>query len=234
QYVQAVARFPQPSATLPPQFNARDYANYWNQPPPSSGATTRIALYEAQHPATYYRLMAPLYQICGGRSNLPLAVSVLRLINLAFGGGALLMILLWIRWNLSVQASLPAALWVAFQPLLLLNVVRVANDALAYLLGTAVVVVCMSFGHRRIWLRTFLLALLLPLAVLTKLNNLALVPWVVVVLILQGDRLPVVCARILLILITFAFATWHYFAFNLTHFGILAPVQEAVINHQAA
>jgi hypothetical protein len=237
EYVRAVAQFPEPIGMLPAEFNARTYADYWNQPPPSSGAATRIQLYQAQHPVTYYWLVSPIYKWCCGRSDLRLSVSILRLINLLFGAGALVMVLLWIRWNLPAQAGLAAALWIAFQPLLLLNVMRVANDALAYFLGTAVIVISMSFRNKRIWVQCFLLAVLLPFAVLTKLNNLALVPWVFLVLILRtaiGEVRPLAAfSAIVLVLLAFVLATWHYFSFNLNHFGILTPMQEAVSNHQA-
>ncbi len=138
-FLAAVARLPQP----PPASFARTYGPFWAGaaapplPPP-------LGLYEAQHPFLYYALAAPVYRACGGRANLPAAVAALRLVNLACGTAAVALVLGWLAANVAPAAAVVLGCWVTLQPLLLLNVVRVANDGPAFLLGTAVVVAALD------------------------------------------------------------------------------------------
>ena len=237
-FLRAVARFPRANEVPLAAYGAATYSQYWKSGSlPSVAGNARIILYEVQQPPLYYRLMAPIYRLCGGRENLRLTVSILRLVNVAFGAIALGLVLWWIRGNVPGSIALVMGCWVAFHPLLLLNVMRVANDALAYLLGTAVVVILLSKRGFSFWPRSILLAILLPMGVLAKSTDLTLLPIVAAVLVIgawrREIRLLQALGAMLLILGLGAVMTWSYFSFNLHHFGVLTPMQEAYINHQA-
>jgi hypothetical protein len=237
-FLRAVARSPRANEVPLMAYGAATYSQYWKSGSlPSVAGDAPIILYEAQQPPLYYRLMAPVYRLCGGRENLRLTVSMLRLINVVFGAIALGLVLWWIRGNVPRSIALVMGCWVAFHPLLLLNVMRVANDALAYLLGTAVVVILLSKRRISFWPQTVLLAILLPMAVLAKSTNLTLLPVVAAALLIgvwrREIRLLQAVGAMVLILAFGTVMTWSYFSFNLHHFGILTPMQESYVNHQA-
>ena len=224
-FLAALVRVPQP----PPVPFGRTYADFWaargGRAVPAS-----LPLYEAQHPFLYYALAAPVYRACGGRSDLPAAVAALRSINLGCGAVALLLILRWLaRATPDAAVLLLLGSWVALQPLLLLNVVRVANDAMAFLLGTAVVVTALDLRRPGFRPRLLALAVLLPLAVLAKATNAALVP--VVVIAVATARRPAV--GLLIVGVVTAAVLAPYVAGNLHTFGVVTPMQEAVANHRA-
>lgn len=234
-FIHAVAAFPLPKDALTEPIGAVGYHAYWaeqSRPPPVTAPT---GFYQSQHPFLYYRMMSPIYQLCGGRGNLRAVVSVLRLVNLGFASLAILLILLWIRRNLSATAAWLAAGCIVFQPILLLNAARVANDALAFFLGTIVVVLCLSLEKSTRFRFTALpLAVVLPLAILSKATNLALLPLVALAYGMRmtnghRPRLPAIAA-FLATTVVFALVTGPYFVFNFQHFGVLTPMQEAVAN----
>ncbi len=247
-FLATMARLPQPPAA----GFGRAYGRFWaGSPAPPLPAS--LGLYEAQHPFLYYALAAPVYRACGGRDDLPAAVAGLRLVNLGCGTAAVVLVLRWLTRTLPASAVWAVGSWVALQPLLLLNVTRVANDGLAFLLGTAVVVAALDLGRPRFWPRVSALSVLLPVAVLAKATNAALVPAVVVAIGLAGParggrvRLPSVAAEagpgaagwgrsavaILLVLGVTATLLAPYVAFNLRTFGVVTPMQEAVANRAA-
>ena len=194
-------------------------------------------LYEAQHPPTYYWLVSPIWRAFSGDQT-GRAVAVLRLLNLAFSAGALLLILLFLgRACRDRRHAMLLSLWVAFQPLLLLNSVRVANDALAFLLGTAVVVgtlLLLTRPPQRFIRSATGLGLLLGAALLIKATNLALLPFVAGVLaVAVVTRRVTVRTGVLAILgvavATLAVASTLYL-WNWRHYHLLVPVQQAFIN----
>lgn len=231
-FLAAAFRFPQPQAISV----ATGYRDYWaGQRTPAWAARIPTDIYEAQQTPLYYWMAAPLYRACGGRQNLVRAVAVLRLVNLALATAALTLQLAWIRQALAGRLALAAACWVAFQPLLLLNASRVANDALAYLLGTLVVIVCLA-PRRDGWRNALALAALLPLACWAKTTNLALVPLSLAALVFPAQPAVPLGRRLMdasLLLLCTAAALAPYFLFNLRHFGLLVPMQEAVQNRLA-
>ena len=234
----AVARFPRAQEEPLATYGAATYSQYWKSGPlPDLSGDAPFMIYEAQQPPLYYRLMAPVYRLCGGRTNLRLAVSILRLINVAFGALALGLVLWWIRGNVPGSIALVMGCWVAFHPLLLVNVMRVANDALAYLLGTAVVVVLLSKRESFFWRRSILLALLLPMAVLAKSTNLTLLPVAAAALsigVWRREIRPLQALGATLFVLGLGGAmTWSYFSSNLHNFGTLTTMQEAIMNHEA-
>ena len=231
-FLVAMARLPQP----PDAGFGQTYAPFWAgaaAAPPSPP----LLLYEAQHPFLYYAMAAPVYRLAGGRAHLPAAVAALRLLNLACGTAALALILRWLCRNLPPPHALLLGCWVALQPLLLLNVVRVANDALAYLLGTVVVVTALDLHRPRLWPRVATLAVVLPVAVLAKFTNAALLPAVAVAIGVAVARRSIRprtagVAGVVIVAVTAAVLA-PYVAFNLRTFGLATPMQEAVANRAA-
>ncbi len=230
-FLAAMARLPQP----PPAAFARTYGPFWTgaAAPP---IPPKLGLYEAQHPFLYYALAAPVYRACGGRADLPAAVDALRLINLACGTAALALVLGWLGRNVAPAAAVVLGCWVAFQPLLLLNVVRVANDGPAFLFGTAVVVAAFDL-RRRFWVHAIAVAVLLPVAILFKVTNAALLPVVVLLMgiAVAGRTVRPAAAAAALILIgtVTAAALWPSLASNMDRFGLPTPMQEAIANRDA-
>ena len=240
--LRAMARLPMPDklAETIPAKGLCGYAAFWSdriaapyQPP---GEPMR--LYEAQHGPLYYRLAAPLFTMAGGVADLRLSVAVLRLVNVLFLAGAVWLALGAVgRICSNPRDAALLGLLIALQPFFLKSNTRVCNDALGVFLGTAVIVCCLSFEGRRLWLGSAFLGLLLGLAVLAKAVNLGLLPLAV----LCGPALAVrgkirwvqgVQTSVLLGVVFFA-VTGSYFYFNLTHFGLPTPMQEAVMNRQA-
>lgn len=134
----AVRRRPQP-AMAAEQFqagNALSYTDFWEGRQVSAHTPT-VSLYQAQHPPLYYALMAPILRTVG-LTDIPLAVAVLRLANLAMLMGAVAMVFLSLRRIVSSEVVLLSVLLLmAANPMFLLSGLRVANDAAAILLGAA-------------------------------------------------------------------------------------------------
>jgi hypothetical protein len=128
-------------------------------------------------------------------------------------------------------------LLITLQPLFLLNSARVANDALAVLLGTIAIASLLVLVRRRYWLGVTLAGAALGFAILAKTVNLSLIPFVVYVFASLVWRRQVRLRRAVMGCIVVLGAataiTAHYFVFNLAHFGVLTPMQEAILNHEA-
>jgi hypothetical protein len=232
-FIRKVDDFPQPRDALSLQPGAVDYQEYWAAGTKPSAKFCPVGFYQSQHPFLYYRAMVPVYRLCGGRQNLRLAVSVIRLINLAFGAVGLWLILNWIRTSLNWSLAAIAGCCVTFHPLLLLNFVRVANDALAFMLGTSIVVLCLGLDATHFKSRIIRLAIILPFAILAKATNLTLLPLVVTTWLIAPvpGRWKLIAS--LAIVTCFAVITGPYFAFNLHHFGVITPMQETIANRAA-
>ena len=252
-FLAAVLKFPQPVSVMNQlgYHGALTYAQYWSQPATPNGLGSRrapsplhldepIGIYEAQHPPLYYGLMAPFYLMLGGARNMARAVTGLRLVNLALTAGAVGIFLGWVGGNcLNRTHAALIGLAVALNPLFLINGVRVANDGLAVLLGTAVIVWTLSLSpgsRRRLVAETFGLGLLAGAAILAKVINLALLPFLTVCLFLMAARRRTgwltVAAALLAAIAGAGTVTWSYFSFNVHHFGMLAPMGEAVGNRR--
>lgn len=220
------------------KLGALSYDEFWNAPARPAHARDdagRLRLYQAQHAPFYYRLVSPLYGAVKARWGFLAAVSALRLLNVALGAAAVYVALSSIgrlvtpgTWRYLI------GLLVATQPLYLLNCARVANDALALLLGTAVVASLLTLGPRRWYLTTAAIGVLLGFSILAKTINFALLPLALFVFahlawrrIVAPRRAAHGCA---LLLAACAAVTVHYLTFNLRTFGLLTPMQEAVAN----
>jgi len=237
-----VVRWPQSQYTMQrlAPSGALAYEQYWSSSAPPrldlQWSATHPLLYEAQQPPVYHWLMWPIYRMAGGTENLGRAVSVLRLVNLGISAVGLAIMLGWLGSVFQDRRyAMIAGLWIVTQPLLLLNAVRVANDALAVTLGTAIVVWSIALcGRRLIWHGAGLGALL-GLSILTKPTDVALVPLVMCALALLAVRGKVGWSRAVaagaVLLIATTLETAAYFHFTWRQYGMLIPMQGAVINH---
>ncbi|MBN2489337.1 MAG: hypothetical protein JXQ29_00610 [Planctomycetes bacterium] len=203
-------------------------------PPPD----VDVFLYESQHTPVYYRLVAPVFSVAGGVADLKSSIALVRLVNLALAALAIWLILGGIGHLLAskVQAGL-LGLVVTLHPLLLVNAARVSSDALGVLLGTLVITWILRLDGRRMHRRAVALGALLGLAVLAKTVNLALLPLVACGwFVLWLDRrlsLPAALGSLVLFVFAAGAVTWSYFWSNLTQFGTLTLMSEAVANRAA-
>ncbi len=212
------------------------YDDYWQTGPPVAPAPgVRLHLYQAQHSPFYYRLVAPLYAAAKDRFGFRGAIATLRLLNVAFGAIAVY-VALWSIGRLVAPGTLRIilGLLIAAQPLYLLNCARVANDALALLLGTCAVAWLLLIGPRRLYASCAAIGLILGLAILGKTINFGLLPLVIFVFAHMAWRRIIVprqaAAAIAIVLLATATITFSYVSFNLRTFGLLTPMQEAVKN----
>lgn len=233
-----LARYPHPELALEQLggLGARSYEEYWRldaptAPPPDAGP---ILLYQAQHPPLYYRLVAPVYRWIGVERYLEL-VTALRVVNVLLGAAAIAAC--FAALSRLTADGLPRrliALLICLQPLLLMSCARVANDGLALLLGTILVALLFCGAGRRPVLTAALAGPALGLALLAKAVNLALVPLVPLVYgwhaLRRRLRPSAAAAGALITLGIAAGIGFEYFRFNLAHFGLLTPMQEAVEN----
>lgn len=213
------------------------YDEFWQADPPPDVPLDPpiIGLYQAQQSSLYYSLVSPLYSWLSARGGLLAAVTGLRALNLLFGGAALALAL-WAVGRLvnSSAHRYMLGLLIVAQPLLLLNCARVANDALALFLGTLVVVILLVFTPRHYLVASVGAGLALGLGVLAKSINLGLAPLVAYVFVSMVWRKQLVIRQALIGLVVLtagaAAISLHTFYFNLMHFGMLTPMQEAVQN----
>ena len=145
--VTAAVQFPQPKSALEQigRLGAVDYATFWARRDPPVRNEGDVALYQAQHAPFYYRMAAPLFRALGGVADLRTSVGGLRLVNLLLTAAAVAVVLGAVgRVVLRPRDAALIGLVIASQPLLLMNGVRVASDALGVLLAA----VAVSWGLR--------------------------------------------------------------------------------------
>ncbi len=215
------------------------YEEYWaaKDPPTVSPDAGKITLYQSQHSSLYYRAMLPFHTLLPGEGNTLRLLTLLREVHVLFGAAAL-WVALWAVGRLTVQGPFRylLGLLIALQPLYLINCTRVANDAMALLFGTMMVVGLLVYGHRKSAAVSVLCGVLLGLAILAKTLSLTLIPFAVIVfasLAWQKKIRPLrAAAYCLLLLLAAGAVTFPYFRFNVQHFGMLTPMQEAVANSE--
>ena len=212
-----------------------NYSDFWGGSPSPRLPASR-GLYEAQQPFLYYWLVSPVYNYCRHHYSVSTTISVLRLVNLLAGSIAIVVLAAWIPQHTNDKYCYVIMCWTCLHPLILLNVVRVANDALAFLLGTIVVVASLNLTPARFKLGVITIAIVLPISVLAKFTNASLVPFVVVSLFVGANagigRRSTFIAVGIVFMATFAIL-FPYVAFNIKHYGLITPMQEAVANREA-
>jgi len=218
-------------------IGALRYDDFWRAAaaPVVSKNPPKLRLYQAQQSAFYYRLVAPLYAWLSERGGLLAALTGLRALNVCFGGAALFLAMLALGHLVRPGAHRTMlALLIVAQPLFLLDCARVANDALAILLGTLAVVTLLVFTPRHVLPAALVAGLALGFGVLAKAVNLGLMPFAAYVFLSPAWRKRQAVRRALMGLAVFLLAatavSFHQYYFNVRHFGMLAPMQEAVQN----
>jgi hypothetical protein len=241
EVVTAVIQYPQSRSALEQlgPLGGASYAKFWDRP---AGvpvvATGAIALYQAQHGALYYRLMAPLFRLAGGTADVRSSVACLRFSNLLFLTGAVWIALGTVRRLVrSPRDAGLIGILIGLHPLYLMNGLRVANDALGVLLATAAIGLGLSLERRRLVMRCAALGVLAGLAVRAKAVHVGLCPFIAVVLCVGLTRTRVSLARgilavaatvVLGLLVLAPELRW-----NLATYGALTPMQEALHNRAA-
>lgn len=236
----AVVRYPHAPFAIDQlrTIGAVSYLDYWNRtdPPTVAPDAPSIKLYQAQHAPLYYRLAGPVFRrLWDPEDPLPL-INALRLMNVLFGGaGVYLAARVLGRLLVPGPHRYIIALLVALQPLLMINCARLANDALAFFLGTVAVSILLHPRGRRPSLHALAAGAVMGLAVLAKSVNLALAPFVLCVLAPPTQWLRRSLRSSVLAVCLFAAAfgavTFQQFRSNLRNYGLLTPMQEAIENH---
>jgi predicted membrane protein DUF2142 len=191
EFLTALTAFPQSArgAEQLQSIGVRTYREWWSShdAPVAPQETQPIPLYEMQQTSLYYRLAAPFYSLCGGVRDLRVSVCVLRLMNLALGALALWVVLgaLVAICGAELHATIVAIL-VAVQPMFVMATARVANDALALLLGSVAVALLLRAAERRAHLYDIVAGLVSGLAIVAKSVNLALLPFAAVAVVIPA------------------------------------------------
>jgi hypothetical protein len=191
-------------------------------------------LYQAQQGPAYYWLMLPIFYVAGGTNHLALSVSVLRLVNVAFGAAAMAIVLAWAgRSCRDRRYAMVIGLWAGLHPLLLLNSARVANDSLAVLLAAIVVAWALSLDGRTLLWHAAGIGAVTGIGILTKANDLALLPFVIFCFIRVGFRgwtkWRDVCAAAIFLIVAWGEIGWTVID-SFHRFGVPFPMLEAVLN----
>ena len=235
-----VVEFPQCRFALDQigRLGAVGYAEYWTSGAGGlRGDPGSVALYQAQHGPTFYRLAAPLFAALGGAGNLRAAVGGLRLANVLMIAAAV-----WVaagalaRLMRSERDAALVGLLVAAHPLFLINGARVANDALGILLATLAIAAALRLGEgRRLLARSLLVGGLVGLAIAAKAVHYGLVPFVGVcwLLMVAANRgMPKGRAALAAIALAAGclVVVGPDLRWNLAHYGSPTIVQEAIKN----
>lgn len=237
-----ISKLPQPHFMVKQTAStgALDYKDFFNNSssPSYHENHAKISLYQAQHGALYYLLMKPIFSFVGGNNNLILSISILRMINVTFILIALIACFSFI-YHVTTKKShaLLMMLLVACHPLYLLNSCRVANDPLAILFATLIIIYGLQSRFHGNVLFAFGVGVCLGLGIWVKSTNLSLIPFVVCCLGLSVYNKEIsfkkgilVC---LLIGITGIIVCYPHIQFTLRTYQTISPMQEALINrHQ--
>ena len=239
--LRALLRYPHGKFALEQvrQFGGVSYDEFWRleAPPTIAADQPSMDLYQAQHAPLYYRLVSPVFRLLWNeRDPLPL-IAALRWINVLFGAAAVVIAAMTLPKILTPGPHRYAvALLIALQPMFLFNSARVANDALAVLLGTVAVCVLLSYARHRPMTAAAIGGAALGLAILAKSVNLALLPFAFAVFFIPGESgrasLQRRCVSAALLLAVVASLTATYFLASIDRFGSLTPMQEAVENQR--
>lgn len=222
-------------------LGAKSYDGYWTDPTTDTSrleSAPDIPIYQAQHPSLYYRMMMPVVRWFLPRGDIRSLMGWLRLINVAFGA-----LSIYVAGRLIGVLIRPSrlryllGLLIALQPLYLLNCARVASDALAVLLGTAAIGLILVPSTRHRVLGSVWTGMVTGLSILAKTVNMAIAPFAVGVALAQGVWRRADAAKALgsaaAMIVGLLLICGTYFYHNLTTFGLLTPMQEAVQNRAA-
>lgn len=231
-----VVRLPLPPEVIPQLqgSQARSYAQYWKAGPATPPVDLApVVLYQAQHSPLYYRLVEPFYVLAGGTENLRNSTAILRLVNLLSLVAATVVFALTVH---RLSPDHPTFVWtsiaLSLNPMLLLNSVRVANDASAVLAASAAMFcgACLVKGRSPI-VMAILTGATATMAIWCKTTSLALVLFAVACIWLRTEKRGTV-SRGLVCLVTLAviaIGLWPSVQASLALHGVPFPSQEAIV-----
>ena len=232
-----LAVFPHPQSSLD-KYGVMAYSNYFSDKLRIGGlaVTGDKTLYEAQHGKLYYLLVAPLFIASGGIFNLLQSVNVLRLLNLFLTIFSLILFIRFISATIAkkTHASL-LALIACCHPLFLINGVRVANDALGIMLGTLVVLWGLTPAKhaRMVWAVS--MGLLLGFSVWVKSTNTSLLLFILACLAFSAYQKKISWRQGIIACVLFTIcaiiADSSNIFFNIAHYRMVFPMQEAIANN---
>ncbi|MBK8271170.1 MAG: phospholipid carrier-dependent glycosyltransferase [Planctomycetes bacterium] len=234
-----LVRFPHPpfGAEQVRRIGALSYEQFWaaKEPPSVLPRARDLPLYQAQQPPLYYKLVAPFHTWLMDRGGILASVTGLRLLNILFGAAAVAIAAASIGRILKPGPHrYIVGLLIATQPLYLINCTRVANDALAVLLGTIATACLLNQNNRRWWPRMGVGGLALGGAILAKTNLLGLMPFVVFLFAWMAFTRRASWGRaaggLAVVFVLTAGVTFSYFKGNLDRYGMMTPLQESLKN----
>ena len=220
------------------RHGVRRYQHYYTLDPGSESPEMPI-LYQAQHPPLYYVLCTPIYGALSRIGGILHATYALRILNLLFGFGGLMLLLtpmfhLWKDPRIHLLITLVAGM----SPMFLPYIARVANDPLALLFcGLAVYHLfpkCDGPGRRRDALLT---GIFMGLAVLSKLIGLVLLPAGLLLLayrwLLRRTSIRETLERMGTLILGFAVVALPFVLWSLHTYEVPFPAQETINNAEA-
>ncbi len=214
-----------------------DYKTYFSgdDTPTYNDQHGDINFYQAQHGELYYRLMLPVLNILPDDISILSKVCLLRSVN--FGLITLSLIsILWLVQHIVHDRKYAAllGLLIISQPLLLINSIRISNDALAIMIGTWVVIIGLLPKLRSNLFFVLLAGLLLGLSCWAKTTSFVLLPFWACCLGISWYQKEISFKKLVVMLfLSFLIALailFKYFLFNLENYGMLFVMQEALIN----
>ncbi|MBI1853817.1 MAG: glycosyltransferase family 39 protein [Planctomycetes bacterium] len=214
------------------------YAEYWSHDHRSASEPHppyARALYEAQQAPLYYYLAAPVFAAAGGVSDLRASVAALRFANILLGAAALWIVIGGLgRLFENRRDAVLVGFLVSLQPLFLIDVARVSNDALALLFMTGAITVLVAADSDRLLRSAVWAGLLAAVAIWTKAIAIALVPFsVAALLVSSGVPMARRLSAVAVALGITAALTLPYFLFNQHVYGEWTATQEAILNRGA-
>jgi len=210
-------------SVIAPGSGARTYDEFWSgQQPDVNAPSYPIPIYEAAQTPLYYLLALPVW-ICFSNVSYLAGIYALRLMNVLFLAGAVLVFLQMLpKCVANLQHRTLIALLVAVHPIYLINAARVANDALAILFASLTLYFTVTAIENKRLRSIALASSFLALGILTKAHVVMMLPVVMVgatisayrskTLIVNSFKSAAICGSLLaLFLIPF-----YYYKFRAT------------------
>lgn len=234
-------RYPHSETSAPhtSRFGGRTYEEFWTSKPPSTAPADEVSifLYQSQQGPLYYRLATPIFRALDFDAHPLRTVTFLRFLNILFGALSIYIALRCIGAAMITGFDrYLLAILIALQPLYLLNCVRVANDALAVLLGTLFIAIMLRWKARRWIVVPVAGGVILGLGVLAKATIAPLVLLGVFVILLQRRNTGIRWTQRFLALAIFGAGCAAVLSPQLyssyENYGTLFPIQEAINNER--
>jgi len=231
--------FPQPDSMLnqTPGVGAVGYKQFYSgaDQPRYNPHHGDVPLYQAQHGSLYYWLGSILLNRSSLHNQLVDQINLLRLLNVVFTISSLSIYILIVRriFRQKNRAAMICCL-IFCQPLFLLNGIRIANDSLAILLGSLVILLSVVPRCRHSLACNILAGVMIGLATVVKSTGIVLLPFWLITLGISAFkkelslwRLSVFAGIMVLLFLALMYKT---LIFNLFHYQVAFVMQEALVN----